>query len=108
LCFDLHYLTFICDTYDCTRNGDEPPKDYLNFMCPQQLAPSRVVPIRFFNTAVSDYPWGRPRHYRASIRADLSVVFCYICRRPNLNTSVVQKTADTNHPVEIKVTQVKF
>ena len=25
-CFDLHYY-IICDTYDCTHNGDEPPKE---------------------------------------------------------------------------------
>lgn len=82
--------------------------NYLNVLFCQQLARVTLCPSVFLNTAVPDYPWGKLRHYHACIRADLRAVLCCICRRSNRNTSVVHQTADTNHTVEIKVTQVKF
>ena len=41
LCSDLHYI--ICDTCDCTHNGDEPPKGWYEITVHWDMMPRHVV-----------------------------------------------------------------
>jgi hypothetical protein len=102
-------ISVTCVSHPHTADQCHPRRyvNYLNVIFCQQLARVALCPSFFFNTAVSDYPCSKPRHYHACIRVDLRVVLCCICRRSDLNTWVVQQTADTN-TVEMKVTQVKL